>query len=58
LPDTSLTYFYNTATMANYEPSSDFHNAAAYLSSASSLAQVSTAVKLEVYVFVRVELPS
>ncbi|KDR84884.1 hypothetical protein GALMADRAFT_298243 [Galerina marginata CBS 339.88] len=35
--------------MANYEPSSDFHNAAAYLSSASSVAQVSTAIKLELY---------
>jgi len=38
--------------MANTQPSSNFQNAAAYLSSASSLAKVSTAIKLEVHVYV------
>ncbi|KAF9270175.1 ankyrin [Marasmius fiardii PR-910] len=32
-----------------YEPSNNFHEAAAYLSSASSLQHVSTAIKLELY---------
>jgi len=35
--------------MSNYKPSSDFENAAAYLSSAPSLTKVSTGVKLELY---------
>ncbi|KAF5311914.1 hypothetical protein D9619_003422 [Psilocybe cf. subviscida] len=35
--------------MSNPQPSSDFHNAANYLSSASSLAKVSTTIKLELY---------
>src|ERR1700704_6652966 len=34
------------------QPSSDFQNAATYLSSASSLAKVSTPIKLEVHVYV------
>ncbi|KAF8168207.1 hypothetical protein B0H34DRAFT_684636 [Crassisporium funariophilum] len=35
--------------MSEFQPSQSFHNAASYTSSASSLAQVSNAVKLELY---------
>lgn len=35
--------------MASYEPSSSFHDAASFLSNASSLASVSNTVKLELY---------
>ncbi|KAG7099163.1 hypothetical protein E1B28_001034 [Marasmius oreades] len=40
---------FSTSTSTMYEPSSSFREAAAYLSSASSLQQVSTATKLELY---------